>query len=204
MTLHPVLHWFEFICPFCYIAQDRNRILRAHHITVIDLPMQIHPEIGAGGAPAPPRTSPNYEHLAEEAHEAGLELNWSRRIPYFRVALAAAETVRLYRPESHQAFNAGIFHAYFALGKDIEDWAVIAEGAGVAAFVLNQTTSWAAEVELRDAERPASAHHVPGTPSWLADDQLIVGLRSRAFFSTLGRTLRGADDHDVSNLERTA
>jgi DSBA-like thioredoxin domain len=50
MTPRPVLHWFDFICPFCYIAQDRNRILRDAGVAVVDLPMQIHPEIGAGGA----------------------------------------------------------------------------------------------------------------------------------------------------------
>jgi hypothetical protein len=25
----PVLHWYDFLCPFCYVAQQRNAILRA-------------------------------------------------------------------------------------------------------------------------------------------------------------------------------
>ena len=81
MTAQPVLRWSDFIYPFCYIAQDRNRILRGAAVIVVDLPVQIHPDIRPGGAPAPPRTGPMYERLAEEAREAGLELSWSPNIP---------------------------------------------------------------------------------------------------------------------------
>jgi hypothetical protein len=31
----PVLHWYDFICPFCYIAQDRNRILRDNGVVAL-------------------------------------------------------------------------------------------------------------------------------------------------------------------------
>jgi predicted DsbA family dithiol-disulfide isomerase len=182
MTTQPVLHWFDFVCPFCYIAQDRNRILREAGLTVIDLPMQIHPEISHGGAPAPPRTGPMYERLAEEAREAGLELNWSPRIPYSRFALAAAETVRINEPESHPAFNAAIFHAYFVLGHDIGDQAIIAKCAadlGIDPFMFRYMTEWGiADDELRYAEAQAREHRRAATPSWLVDNQLVVGPRA--------------------------
>jgi len=42
-------------------------------------------------------------------------------IPYSRLALAAAETIRINQPGSHQAFSAAIFRAYCAIGKDIGD-----------------------------------------------------------------------------------
>ncbi|MGZ8802258.1 MAG: hypothetical protein ACXWZL_06515 [Mycobacterium sp.] len=70
------------------------------------------------------------------------------RIPYSRVALAAAEAVRINEPEYHPAFAAvlssatsynadniihttptTLFAAYFSRGEDIEDWTVIAECA---------------------------------------------------------------------------
>jgi hypothetical protein len=95
MTIGPVLHWFDFICPFCYIAQDRNRILRHAGVAVLDLPLQIHPEIGPGGAAGPARVGPMYEQLAAAAGEAGLELTWSSRVAYSRPALVAAERVRV-------------------------------------------------------------------------------------------------------------
>jgi predicted DsbA family dithiol-disulfide isomerase len=203
MTPGVVLHWFDFICPFCYVAQDRNRILRDAGVAVIDLPMQIHPEIGPGGVPAPPRTGPVYEQLAEAAREAGLDLDWPARIPCSRPALAAAETVRTHQPESHQAFSAAVFRSHFALGRDIADPVVItacADDAGVDPVEFaHETTSGMAEVELRDAERQARAHRVTGTPSWLVADRLIVGLRSRAFFTALGHALSSADLGQLEN-----
>lgn len=193
MTTTHVLHWFDFVCPFCYIAQDRNRILRDAGVTVIELPMQIHPEIGPDGAPAPPRTGPMYERLAEEAHDAGLELNWSARIPYSRFALAAAETVRINEPASHQAFNAAIFDAYFARGQDIGDWAVIAKCAadlGIDPSIFKHLMeSGIADDELHYAEAQAREHRVSATPSWLVDNHLVVGLQPRAFFVGLSRRL---------------
>lgn len=204
MTSPPVLHWFDFICPFCYIAQDRNRILRDAALSVIELPMQIHAEIARGGAPAPPRTGPTYDYLVEEAHEAGLELNWSERIPYSRFALTAAEAVRINEPEYHRAFNAAVFDAYFVRGEDIEDWAVIskcAEAVGVEPFTFKYSmTSGIADNELRFVEQQAREHHVLATPSWVVNgDHLIAGLRPRAFFVTLSRVLSSADGrHDPS------
>jgi predicted DsbA family dithiol-disulfide isomerase len=126
-------------------------------------------------------------------------LNWSDHIPHSRPALVAAEAVRITQPESHQEFIAATFHAYFALGEDIEDRAVIAECAEDASVdpsaVTAETTSALAEDELRYAERRAHEHHVTGTPSWLVNDELlIVGLRSRGFFTALGHTLSNASD----------
>jgi len=98
-----------------------------------------------------------------------LELTWSRRIFYSRCALVAAETVRVIQPESHQAFLAAVFHAYFALAKDIEDSVVVAESAEEAGidpsvFAANMTCA-VAENELRSSERRAREHHVTGTPA---------------------------------------
>ncbi|MCI2422534.1 nitroreductase family protein [Saccharopolyspora sp. K220] len=73
-------HWFDFICPFCYVAQDRNQVLREHGIHVVEHALQIHPEIGPGGTQVGPRSGPTYEFLAREAEAAGLPLRWTDRI----------------------------------------------------------------------------------------------------------------------------
>jgi predicted DsbA family dithiol-disulfide isomerase len=207
MSIAPVLHWFDFICPFCYVAQDRNRILRDAAVTVIDLPMQIHPGIPVGGIPAPPRTGSIYDRLAAEAVGAALELNWSPRIPYSRTALAAAETVRVTQPTSHQAFNAAVFHAYFALGEDIGDWAVIARCAGdsdIDPFIFeHQMTSGLADNELEYAEAQGRLYQVTATPTWLVDGQLLVGLQSRPYFIALANTFSAESAND-STADRTA
>ena len=134
-----------------------------------------------------------YEHLAEQAREAGLELTWSPRIAYSRTALAAAEAVRVNEPQSHQAFNAAIFRAYFALGLDIGDWSVITKCAvdvGIDPSTFESPmTSGVADDRLRHAEAEAREHRVDATPSWLVENQLVVGLRPRAFFVTLAQAL---------------
>jgi hypothetical protein len=97
-----------------------------------------------------------YDRLAEEARAAGLHLNWSSRIPYSRLALAAAETIRINQPGSHQAFSAAIFRAYFAIGRDIGDWSVIAdcaEEAGIDPFVFKH------EMGVADNELERTAHN---------------------------------------------
>ena len=176
-------------------------------MSVIDLPLQIHPEIAPGGAPAPPRAGPMYDYLVEEARAAGLELNWSPRIPYSRFALAAAQAVRINEPEHQPAFNAAVFDAYFARGQDIEDWTVIAQCAeddGVEPFAFQYSmTSGIADNELFFAEEQARKRHVLATPSWVVnDDQLIAGLQPRAFFIALSHALSSADHPDDPGLDR--
>src|SRR4051812_10214091 len=85
-----VLHWYDFLCPFCYIAQDRNEILTRQGLEVIDLPFQAHPDIPPGGIILRSRNGPMYSMLEREAREAGLSLRWQPRIPNTRQALAAA------------------------------------------------------------------------------------------------------------------
>ena len=102
-----------------------------------------------------------------------------------------------------------MFHAYFALGKDIEDPAVIAECAEDAAIdasaFTDEMTSGVAKNELCYGEKRAREYHVTATPSWLVnDDQLIVGLRSRAFFFALGHTLTSTNHRtDQASSERS-
>lgn len=189
MTTTPVLHWFDFICPFCYIGQDRTTVIRELGREVIELPFQIHPEIGPGGAPAPERRGPMYDRLAQEAREAGLELNWSPRIPYSGYALAAAEAVRINKPTAHTDFIREVFDAYFARAEDIEDAAVIARCGDAANLDPNlfqyALTSGIAANELAHGLDQARQHQVTATPTWLIDGHLVVGLQPRALFREL-------------------
>jgi predicted DsbA family dithiol-disulfide isomerase len=53
-----VLHWYDFLCPFCYVGQPRTAILIRHRLDVIELPFQAHPDIPPGGIAAGPRNGP--------------------------------------------------------------------------------------------------------------------------------------------------
>jgi predicted DsbA family dithiol-disulfide isomerase len=181
-----VEHWFDVICPYCYVAQDRNRILREHGIHVVEHALQIHPEIGPGGTPAGPRSGPSYEFLAQEAEAAGLPLRWTDRIPYSRPALAAFEWLHKTNHEVGERFAAMVFAAYFADGLDIESLDLLVNLAEQAGGDANALRAASASTEANDAlarsEVLAHQNAVVGTPTWIAGGQRISGLRPRQWF----------------------
>jgi predicted DsbA family dithiol-disulfide isomerase len=189
------VHWFDVICPYCYVAQDRNRILRAHGVEVVEHALQIHPEIGPGGTPAGPRSGPAYEFLAREAEAAGLPLRWTDRIPYSRPALAAFEWLRTADPETGARFASAVFAAYFVDGLDIEseDLLVIlaGEAGGDTDGLRAAMASGAAHDALTRSEALARRYDVEGTPTWIGGGRRISGLRPRQVFEDWVGTLTG-------------
>src|SRR4051794_4134579 len=121
----PVLHWYDFVCPFCYVGQHRTALLVRHGLRVVELPFQIHPDIPPGGIAAGPRTGPIYAMLERESKEAGLPPHWPPRLPNTRRALATAEWVRRHQPRAFPQLHQQLFAAHFALGEDLEDPAVL-------------------------------------------------------------------------------
>ena len=184
-----VLHWYDFICPFCYVAQQRNAILSRHGLRVVEMGFQAHPEIPPGGIPAGPRQGPMYAMLEREAKDAGLPLHWPRRLPNTRLVLAAAEWARRHQPRSFPQFHKELFAAHFALGEDLEDIEVIdrhasASGTDVAALHTALADDSAA-ADLKESEAIGRRHGVQGTPAWLLEGRLLMGLRSAAEFESI-------------------
>jgi predicted DsbA family dithiol-disulfide isomerase len=40
-SLRTVMHWYDFVCPFCYVGQQRNAIIAHYGFDVVELPFQI-------------------------------------------------------------------------------------------------------------------------------------------------------------------
>ncbi|MEU4095782.1 DsbA family protein [Streptomyces sp. NPDC026673] len=180
-------HWFDFICPYCYVARDRNRILRGHGIRVVEHALQIHPEIGPGGIPAGPRRGPAYAFVAEEAAAAGLPLRWTDRIASSRPALAAFEWLAANGPRTTSVrFAEAVFAANFAEGRDIESEDLLlslAEDAGGDAEGLHRVWNPGSMTEALARSRSlASRYGVHGTPTWVSGRHGISGLRPRQWF----------------------
>jgi len=189
-----VLHWYDFLCPFSYVGQHRNAILSRAGLDVVVLPFQAEPGIPPGGVPAGPRRGAAYTMVEQQARSAGLELHWPVKIPNSRCALAAAEWVRRHQPSAHHKVTARLFHAHFVLGEDIGDPAVVNRHLALAYVDLRAV--WAAlgdgsaDAAVGEAEAAARMHGVDRTPSWLIDDQLVVGLQSPGAFQKVARDAR--------------
>ncbi|MFG1811385.1 DsbA family protein [Streptomyces sp. NPDC049040] len=182
----PVPHWYDFVCPFCYIGQDRSRILAERGFTLLTIPLPIHMEIPLEGAAAGPREGPMYEFLEREARAAGLPLHWPARLPNSLYALTAAEWVRRHEPGAFPSLHAGLFDAHFVRGEDLGDQAVV-EGHAVASGVDKQAMRAAMSTSgpARDVQRSggfAERFGVTGTPAWLVGSRLVSGLRPRSEF----------------------
>lgn len=44
-TAETVLHWYDCICPFCYVGQHWNAILVRRRFDAVELPFKAHPDI---------------------------------------------------------------------------------------------------------------------------------------------------------------
>jgi 2-hydroxychromene-2-carboxylate isomerase len=185
--------WYDYLCPFSYLGQDRTRILRRHGLQVIELPLQIHPDLPPGGIPAWPRRGGLYERLDLEARVAGLELRWPARLPVSKSALAAAEWVRRHAPSVFRPFHRALYEAHFALGEDIESPDVIHARAAAAGVNLAELRAAIADgrasAALARAESSARRKGVRSTPAWLTSRGRFLGLQSREEFVRLARSL---------------
>jgi predicted DsbA family dithiol-disulfide isomerase len=184
-----VLHWYDFICPFCYVAQDRTAILARRGIELAELPFRAHPEIPPGGIRAQSRVGPMYALLEREAEEAGLPLHWPPRLPNTLRALEVAEWVRRHQPPAFPRLHKELFAAHFALGEDLEDLAVIDRYAGEAGVDLTALHAGLADgsaaAAVGEDEAVGRKYGVRGTPAWLIDGRLIEGLRPAVEFERL-------------------
>jgi len=189
-----VLHWYDFLCPFCYVGQQRNAILARHGLDVLELAFQAHPEIPNEGVPAGPRNGPMYAMLEHEAKEAGLVLNWPNHLPNTRQALATAEWSRQHQSRSFPQLHEELFAAHFALGEDLEDQGVIdrhASASGIDLVKIRAAFADGSAMEaLAAAEVIARQYGVQGTPAWLFPQGMIMGLRSTSDFERLANEAR--------------
>jgi predicted DsbA family dithiol-disulfide isomerase len=185
------LHWYDFLCPFCYVGQQRNTIFEDHGLDMIDLPFQVHPEIPPEGRAVGPRSAAMVAFVEHEARLAGLPINWPQRLPNTRMALAAAEWTRRHEPASFLALEKALYAAHFVLGEDLGDRRIVEGHAAAAGVDVAHLRAAFADGSARDlvdqSEALAMAMGVSCTPAWLVSGRLILGLQPRELFE---RTLQ--------------
>ncbi|WP_426572389.1 DsbA family oxidoreductase [Aquihabitans sp. McL0605] len=172
--------WSDYLCPWCYVGQDRSRLLESLGVTVVHRPYELHPEIPAEGRSikADGRMAPTFRRIAAESEAVGLPFRAPVRMPNTRRALETAEWVRLHHPDAFDELHAALFDAHFARGLAIDDPDVIDElvrSAGApAAAVREAVTSGAAHDIVSTSMDEARATGVSSTPTWVLDHGFTV------------------------------
>lgn len=189
------LHWYDFICPFCYVGQHRSALLEKQGLHVTELPFQAHPEIPAAGLLMGPRTGPMYQLLEREAKAADLLINWPAKLSNTRYALTVAEWVRRHQPAIFSGLQRDLFAAHFVRGEDLGSHDVVdryAEERGANLKKIRAAVEdGSASSALADSEALGRSVGVSSTPAWLVNGQLLVGLRPVAEFASLTATYAG-------------
>jgi predicted DsbA family dithiol-disulfide isomerase len=188
-----VLHWYDFLCPFCYVGQQRNTIFESRGFEVVDVPFQAHPDIPLSGRAVGERIGPMYAHIEEEARAAGLKLVWPDRLPNTRMVLAAAEWSRRHAPQSFRGLQRALFAAHFTLGEDLGDRDIIdrhAAEAGIDIAAMHAALdSGSAYILVDQSEALGRSLGVRGTPAWFVSGRLINGLYPPGQFEQLAQSL---------------
>jgi predicted DsbA family dithiol-disulfide isomerase len=165
--------WSDYICPWCYLGQDRTALLESLGVRVTARPFELHPATPAGGIPLGRR----YSRIATACEEVGLEFNAPPVLSNSHRALIAAEAVRRSAPERFDDVHRGFFRAYFVDGLDIGDPAVVAEVAGNVA---------ADDAWLHASMEAALDAGTAGAPSWLIDGRLLIpGVQDRSYYERM-------------------
>jgi predicted DsbA family dithiol-disulfide isomerase len=172
--------WSDYLCPWCYVGLDRSARMEALGLRVTHRPYELHPEIPAGGRAVRPtgRMAPTFARIAAECEQLAMAFEPPTRIPNTRMALEAAEWVRVHHPDSFDQVHAGLFRAHFAEGRALDDRAVVstvvaAAGAPAAEVLAAHDDGRAAA--LVDAS-VAEAHGlgISSTPTWVLEDGFVV------------------------------
>ena len=181
-----VVVWSDYLCPWCYLALDREQQLVDLGFEVIVKPWELHPEIPIGGRELRDggRTALVFDHVGSECAEVGLPFNRPARSPNTRDVLAAAEHVRLTQPDVFPALHRAIFAAHFAEGRDIGDPAVVDElvtaAGGDARAVRAAVEDGTAHEALKASMAEGVEHEVSGTPAFLLPSGFVIpGVQSR-------------------------
>jgi len=176
--------WFDFSCPYAYVASARIEALAERVGAELDArPMLLGGVFKARGTPqnlsatlAPAKAEHNLNDMRRQAQMAGVPLKMPaghplRTVEALRCLLAVGAP---YMQLAHR-----FYRAYWAEGRDIGDGSVIAQVLGEAGLDVAAIRARAASDEIKDELRrrtdEAVARGIFGVPACFVDDELFWG-----------------------------
>jgi predicted DsbA family dithiol-disulfide isomerase len=188
-----IWHWYDFRCPYCYVAQPRLAALRAAGLCPQMLPYPVPIDVGLPLLFDRRRRGSTRRLIERAARDAGLPLQWPTRAPDTRRALAVTEWVRQYQPDLAGSLYRRLFEAQFARGEDLGDHQVVdtlAEQVGVdISHVRAALLDGTAEHAVAGCVSVADRYGVTGPPAWLIGERVVNGLPQTSVFDDVIRAI---------------
>ncbi len=173
--------WSDYLCPWCYVGQQRDELMASLGVTVTHLPFELHPEIPPEGRPirADGRLRATFDRIEEACSAVGMTFRRPTRMPNTRRALETAEWVRTHHSEAFRALHRSLFAAQFATGDplddpDLLDALVTTAGAPVGP-VRDAVDAGRAEALVSASMARAREVGVASTPTWMVGELMIPG-----------------------------
>lgn len=194
-----VEYWADYLCPWCYLAQDRVAYLEEEFgASVTWHPFELHPEIPPEGGPAPNlrRSSGSARWLRDEL--AAAELPVMRRVTWSNTRRALGLSAWARSLPSWAELHSRLYGAYWAEGADLGDPAVLIRIAGEAGIDTEAAGAALAEgaglAAVASEQERALDLGIGNTPGWyLGDDIVFTGVHEREVFDRVIRRRLTAD-----------
>ncbi|MBA1145567.1 DsbA family protein [Ectothiorhodospiraceae bacterium WFHF3C12] len=181
----PVALYFDYICPFCYVADARlDRVRRRYPVAVQYRFIEIHPDNPAEGRPVedlgypPEQWRAMNENLRRMVAEDGLEMAERTFTTNSRRALLLAQAVFEGRPERFLDVHRAIFRAYFVDRRNIGDPEVLVDLARTHGVADLAERAWSEQhylTRLLEHVEAAQALQLTGVPTLVVDDRPFTG-----------------------------
>lgn len=198
MTERRVEFWFDFSCPYAYVASTRVEALAAGAgVELVARPLLLGGVFKARGTPQnlaatmnPAKARHNLDDMRRQAQRAGVRLKMPVNHPMRTVeALRCVLAAGVPWPLIHR-----IYRAYWVDNEDIADQAVLARALAEvgldAAAVLARAGSPEIKEELRRVTEEAVARGVFGVPTLFVGEELFWGQdRMDMALETFGRRM---------------
>ncbi len=181
----PVSIFFDYICPFCYVASHRlEKLAEKYNLNIDWRFVEIHPDNPPEGRALSELGYPaeQWEQMTRtvEAMVAEEELPWRSRsfTTNSRKALLLAEATLINRHEQFRPLHNAIFRAYFGDGLNIGDPEVLQSLADKHGVGDLTASAWSdpryINQLLKHVER-AQELHLTGVPTLVVSDRPFVG-----------------------------
>lgn len=164
--------WSDYLCPWCYLALDREAMLEEMGVEVDVRAYELHPEIPPEGRELRQggRTAAVFDRVGAECVEVGLPFVRPRRSPSTLDVLAAAEHVRATQPPGvFRRVHRALLTAHFAEGRDLGDPRTVDE-----LLVANGAEPGRDHAAVRASIEDAHDVGVTATPAFLFERGLLV------------------------------